>query len=98
MATFIMLINITNEGIKGIAKGGQDRKAMFEKLVSDFGGEIKSSYLTMGSYDRVIVLDFPDDESAAKCALSIGTRGNARSITLRAFSGEEIKAIIDGIL
>ena len=60
MATFIMLINFTDEGIKGIGgEESQKRKANFEKLVSDFGGEIKSGYLTIGIYDRVFVFDFP---------------------------------------
>ena len=98
MATFIMLINLTEEGVKGLKKEAANRKAMVEKLVGDLGGEIKSSYLTMGSYDRVLVVDFPDGESVAKFAISLGSRGFVRSNTLRAFGDDEAKAIIDGIL
>lgn len=56
MATFIMLVNLTDEGIKGI-KDSPKRRAMVEKLLCNFGGEVKASYLTMGSYDRVLVVD-----------------------------------------
>ena len=98
MATFIMLTNFTEEGIKGVKAKGKDRKAAVEKLVGDFGGEIKSSYLTMGRYDRVMVLDFPDDETMAKFALSFGALGLARTNTLRAFVDDEVIAIVQGIL
>jgi uncharacterized protein with GYD domain len=93
MATFIMLINLTEEGVKGI-KDAPNRRAAAEKLVSELGGEVKSSYLTLGSYDRVLVVDFPDDESAAKFAISSGTRGFIRTNTLRAFKDDEALTII----
>ena len=97
MATFIMLINYTEKGVKEI-KDAPNRKAAAEKLVGDLGGEVKSDYLTMGSYDRVLVVDFPDGESIAKFTISLGSRGFVRTNTLRAFGNEEAKAIIDGIL
>jgi uncharacterized protein with GYD domain len=93
MATFIMLINLTEDGIKGI-KDSPNRRAEAQKLISDLGGEIKSSYLTMGSYDRVLVVDFPDGESVAKFAISWGSRGFTRTNTLRAFKDEEGMALI----
>jgi uncharacterized protein with GYD domain len=93
MATFIMLANLTEEGIKGI-KDSPNRRAKVYKLVGDLGGEIKSNYLTMGSYDRVLVVDFPDGESAAKFAISLGSGGFVRTNTLRAFEDDEALAII----
>ena len=93
MATFIMLMNLTDEGIKGI-KDAPNRRAKVEKLVGDLGGKIKSSYLTMGSYDRVLVVDFPDGESLAKFSISMGSRGFTRTNTLRAFEDDEALAVI----
>ena len=93
MATFIMLMNLTDEGIKGI-KDAPNRGATARKIVSDLGGEIKANYLTMGSYDRVLVVDFPDGESAAKFAIAAGSRGFIRSNTLRAFEDDEALALI----
>ncbi len=93
MATFIMLINLTEDGIKGI-KDAPNRKAAVHKLIGELGGEVKASYLTLGSYDRVLVVDFPDDESAAKFAISSGTRGFIRTNTLRAFKDEEALTLI----
>ncbi len=39
MATFIMLANLTDEGIKGI-KDAPNRRAAAEKLAADQGGKI----------------------------------------------------------
>ena len=97
MATFIMLINFTEKGIKEI-KDTPNRRATVEKLAGELGGEIKSSYLTMGSYDRVVIFDFPDSESVGKFALSLANRGWVRTNTLQAFDEEETKAIIDGVI
>ena len=97
MATFIMLINLTDEGIKGI-KEAPNRRTAVEKLVGDLGGEIKSSYLTMGCYDRVLVVDFPDSESAAKFTISVGSKGFNRTNTLRAFNDDEALQIVSDAL
>ena len=95
MATFIMLMNLTDEGIKGI-KDAAARRAEAEKILGQLGGEIKASYMTMGSFDRVIVVDFPDGNGMAKFTIALGSRGFARSTTLRAFDTDEAAAIIAG--
>jgi len=61
------------------------------------GAEIKQFYLTMGQYDFVVVLDAPSDETVAKFALAIGSRGNVRTETLRAFTESEYRQIIGAL-
>ena len=95
MATFIYLVNQTDEGIKSIADA-PNRRAAAEKMISDLGGEIIGTWLTMGMYDRVLVVDFPDGEAAAKFAIGWGKRGVGRTITLRGFDHDEAAAIIAG--
>lgn len=58
------------------------------------GTEIKAFYLVMGQYDAVVVSEAPDDETAAKLALAIGSLGNIRTETLRAFAEDEFRKII----
>src|SRR5262245_15051653 len=63
MATFVSLINWTEEGIHNFAdtvKRNDDAKALAERL----GGRLEHSYWTVGQYDLVTVADFPDDETA----------------------------------
>ncbi len=93
MPTFIYLMSLTDQGIKGI-KDAPNRRAESEKRVADLGGSIVGSYLTMGAYDRLMIVDLPDGDAAAKLALNMGTTGNVRTTTMRGYSGDEAMDII----
>lgn len=43
----------------------------------------------------VVIVEAPNDEIIAKLALIIGAKGTSRTITLRAFTEEEYRKIID---
>lgn len=94
MATFIFLGNLTDAGFKGI-KDAPQRRSADEQLVSDLGGSIKANWLTMGMYDRIMVVDFPNSEAAAKFAFATCSTGNLRTTTLRGFEADEAMAIIE---
>jgi uncharacterized protein with GYD domain len=93
MATYIILVSWTQEGIKNV-KGSPDRLDAAKKAFKAFGGELKEFYLTMGRYDMVIVAEGEGDENAAKVALAIGSGGAVRTETLRAFPEDEYRKII----
>ncbi len=71
-----------------------NRRAAVEKLAADQGGKIVVSYLTMGAYDRITVLDMPDGEAMARFALGLGALGNLRTTTLRGFPDQEGQELI----
>ena len=48
----------------------------------------------LGSRDIVAICEAPDDETATVLSLSVASRGNVRSETLRAFSFDEMKKIL----
>src|SRR5215467_5013819 len=66
----------------------------FKEMAKKGGIAVKDLYWTLGSRDVVAVCEAPDDESATALSLSVCSRGNVRSETLRAFSFEEMKKII----
>jgi uncharacterized protein with GYD domain len=39
------------------------------------GVEVKNSYLAMGTYDVILVVEAASDEALAKWVLSLGSRG-----------------------
>jgi uncharacterized protein with GYD domain len=55
---------------------------------------VKDIYWTMGPYDVVAIADFPDDESGTAFLLALGSQGNLRSTTMRAFDQEGIRSIL----
>ena len=93
MPTFVYLMNLTDQGIKGI-KEAPNRKAAAEKMISDLVGTVVGNYLTMGSFDRLLIVDLPEGDAAAKLALGMGGTGNVRTTTLRAFGDDEALDII----
>ena len=95
MPKYVVLFNYTEQGIKGVRQGPARRKQLQERQSAlGVSGE---NYLTMGPYDRVGIIDAPSEEAFASFMLSIGERGNVRTLTMRAFTAEEEAAIIEGM-
>ena len=93
MHKFIIFGNYTDKGIVNV-KDSPARLASAKKLAKEFGGEISLFYLTLGHYDIFLVCEFPSDEKAAQFTLKLGSLGNIRTTTLKAFSEEEYKNIM----
>lgn len=65
-----------------------------KRAVKDIGGELKDFYMLQGNYDAMIILEVPNDEALAKFLLKIGSLGNVRTTTLRAYTETEYRKII----
>jgi len=97
MPTYITLMRFTQKGIEKI-KEGPARLDAAKQLVRSQGAEIKDFYLVTGPYDAVVIAEGPDDETAARLALSIGAAGAVRTETFRAFAENEYRNIIASLL
>jgi uncharacterized protein with GYD domain len=93
MATYIILHRFTDKGLANI-KESPDRLEKAKKAFRALGAELKAFYLVLGIYDAIIITEAPDDETAAKLSLAIGSQGNVRVETLRAFTEDEYRNII----
>jgi uncharacterized protein with GYD domain len=93
MTTYVMLINWTELGVKNIRESPARLDAA-RKLLGEMGGSFKEFYLTMGEYDMVAVCEAPDDAVAARFALLLGTAGNVRTRTLKAFPEAAYREIV----
>ncbi len=93
MATFVCLLNYTDQGIRTI-KESPARLDAAKRAFQAGGGELKQWYLAMGRHDAVIVAEAPNDETVAKLLLSIGALGNVRTETLRVFTESEYRNIV----
>lgn len=96
MTTYLMLLNWTDQGIKNV-KDSPKRLDAVKKLAKDLGGEVKSFYMTLGAYDLVLIMEMPNNDKLASFALKLGSLGNVRSTTLRAFSEDDYRRIIVGL-
>ena len=58
------------------------------------GAKVTAAFWTMGAYDVVLLLDAPDDETVSAFSLKLGSLGNVKSQTMRAFGREEMESIL----
>jgi len=96
MPTYIALLKWTGQGI-GNVKDSPGRLDAGRKLFKKRGVKIKDTYLTMGHYDLVCVIDAPDDETYASALLSLGAQGNVQTETLKAFTEDQYRKICAGV-
>ena len=88
MPTYIMLANFTDQGIRNI-KESTKREDAFRDLCEKVDARVKDVYRTMGRYDIVAIVDAPNDLAVSTLLYSLGSRGNVRTETLRAFTRQE---------
>ncbi|MBV9176244.1 MAG: GYD domain-containing protein [Nitrososphaeraceae archaeon] len=93
MSQYILLINWTQQGISKI-KESSDRYNSFKASVEKAGGKVIGGYYTFGEYDVIIIIEAPNDEVVMSLMLKVGSAGNVRTKTLKAFTAEEGMNII----
>jgi uncharacterized protein with GYD domain len=96
MATYIALVNFTDQGVRQIRQTTERAKALIN-AAANLGVKIKDIYWTMGVFDAVLIAEAPDDDSVMAFAASMGSLGNIRTQTLRAFSATEMNKILDRV-
>jgi len=64
--------------IKAMIETPQDRPAELRKAVEAFGGRVHQFFFAFGDYDGVSIVEFPDNERCAACAVTLtGAGANA---------------------
>ncbi len=94
MPTYVILSNYTEQGIRSI-KDASKRIQNMKNIVEKAGGKLVASYSLMGQYDRLAIMEAPNDDAAAAIVLSLGVLGNTRTTTLKAFTNEEFIKIVN---
>ncbi len=93
MLTFITFINFTDQGIKNV-KDSPKRIRAGKALLKKMGGRVKQVYLTSGDRDAVLIAEVPNGDVMAKYAMALGSLGNVRTTTVRAWPEAEFKKMV----
>jgi len=93
MPTYVTLINWTDQGVRNF-KDTVDRYEAARDAMGETGGFFKEIYWTVGPYDIVAVVEAANDETATAALLSVAAQGNIRTTTMRAFSADEMRSVI----
>ena len=93
MAMYVSLLQFTDQGVRNVkdtSKRSEAATAEAEKM----GVKIINIFWTMGAYDVVVLLDAPNDETVSAFSLKMGSLGNVKSQTMRAFRAEEMENLL----
>jgi uncharacterized protein with GYD domain len=91
MAKFLIKANYIGEGVKGLLKdGGTSRRAAVDKLLESVGGKVESFYYAFGDTDAYVIMDVPDNVTAAAVALTVGASGAVNLNTTVLMTPEEV--------
>jgi len=96
MATYILLINWTDQGIRSV-KDSPKRLDASRAVAKKMGVKFNDFYLTMGDHDMAALIEAPNDETIAKFVLGLASAGNVRTKTLKAFSEKDYRSIIGSL-
>jgi uncharacterized protein with GYD domain len=93
MAKYVALIDWTDQGVRNF-KDTVERYEAAQNAFESLGVRFTDVHWTLGAHDIVATVEAPDDESLAAALLAVAGQGNIRTTTLRAFSRDEVRAII----
>ncbi|MGD0210230.1 MAG: GYD domain-containing protein [Desulfomonilia bacterium] len=93
MPKYLAQVNYVGEGIKGLLKeGGSSRRAAIEKLFGSVGAKVEALYYAFGDIDLFVIIDAPDNVTAAALSLTVNAAGAATTKVTVLLTPEDIDA------
>jgi uncharacterized protein with GYD domain len=90
-----VLGNWTEQGIKNVTEA-PNRIKITHSLVEKAGGKMQLFYL-LGDWDFAMIVEMPTDEAMAAILASLGSMGNVRTKTMKAWTEEEGAKILKAV-
>jgi len=93
MPKYLIQANYVGEGLKGLLKeGGSSRRTIVDKLLGSVGGRVEAFYYAFGDTDAFVIVDVPDNVTAAALSLTINATGTVSTKITVLLTAEEIDA------
>jgi uncharacterized protein with GYD domain len=80
MAYYLIQAAFTPESWAKLVKSPQDRKAAIAPMVEKLGGRLESYWYSFGDYDSVVIVQVPDNVTAAALSLAASAAGALKGI------------------
>jgi uncharacterized protein with GYD domain len=91
MAKYLFEGSYTVDGIKGVLKeGGTGRREAVSAALKGMGGKVDAMYFAFGATDVYVIVDAPDNVTAAALAMGISSTGTVGVKTTVLLTVEEI--------
>ena len=96
MAKYLVQGSYTAEGLQGLVKEkASGRKAAVQAAVKAMKGKLESMHFCFGADDVVLIIDAPDNISAAALSLAVGVAGKIKLRVTPLLTVDEVDAAID---
>ncbi len=93
MPKYLYQAAYTAEGTRGLLKeGGSKRRAAVEEITKALGGKLEAFYYAFGESDVFVIVDAPDNASAAAVSLAVNASGAVQIKTTVLMTPEEMDA------
>ena len=93
MPKFLIEASYTLDGAKGLqSAGGSSRRDAVAAVAESVGGSLESFHFGFGDRDAYVIVDLPDNESAAAVAMTVNASGGATTRTVVLLTPEEVDA------
>lgn len=91
MPKYLIEANYTLDGVRGLAKeGGSKRREAAKAAIKSVGGKMEAFYFAFGNPDAIVIMDAPDNVSAASASLAINSTGAVQVRTVALLTPEEL--------
>jgi uncharacterized protein with GYD domain len=95
MGKYLFHGSFTTDGLRGIQKeGGTSRTKAVTTLAESLGGSLESYYFAFGDDSYFVVVDLPDDEAAAACAIAVAASGAVSNSTIKLLTPAQVDAAV----
>ena len=94
MPKYLVQASYTTEGAKSFVRdGGTGRREAIAKMAESVGGKLETIYFAFGDVDAYIIVDLPDNVSAAAVWLASNRSGTVTSKTVVLLTPEEMDQV-----
>jgi uncharacterized protein with GYD domain len=96
MPKYLLQASYTTQGIQGlVGDSASGRRADVQAAVKALGGKVEAFYYSFGSQDVIIILDLPDNITAAAVGLNASGTGTVRIQTTPLLTVEEVDKALE---
>lgn len=95
MAKYMIGASYNSDGVsRMLADGASKRREVAENLVASLGGTMEAFYFCFGDDDLIVIVDVPDNVSAAAASLAVNSGGVVTAKTTVLLTTEEMDQAI----
>lgn len=80
MPSYLVQVSYTAEALSALIAKPQDRSEYVRKVIEKLGGKAEGSWLSFGDYDLVMILEMPNNVTAAALSLAAAAGGSCKTV------------------